>query len=441
MTHETSSTSLSTKDANNLDSLYQEAEIIRSNFKSLISNNADQTALKTTASKAIEKYKAIITANPQHALAHLQTAKIHQHLSKFERAVRYYTKAIENSVPPNSLPNTDLFIAHFNRVNCIFGQLDKQQRKWEKVKDGIKNDYTKAVTLAGYALSDVLKEDVHSKKNLSALSIYCDLDFMRNFFKNYYSHEAKRAVAQKKYPEALEHINFLKEHFPKSSLGFSMHSHYCEALNDNDSAIKYLQTAIDIEPKNPRLLIQLGKLYENKGPTQYKNADACYDKALGIATPDIASEIWFHRGENMRMMREYEESQAMLTSAIITNDTNYMAYLSRGMVNIELDDHDAAIEDFSSVIALQPHQSSAYFYRGTAYEDLGDTQKAEDDYKKAAIYGNEDAKEKIKKFGGTFPRRKSLSGPPVHHYMFKDRSLNIMPNAQQNNTAKLKIKH
>ncbi len=53
-----------------------------------------------------------------------------------------------------------------------------------------------------------------------------------------------------------------------------------------------------------------------------------------------------------------------------------MAYSNRGSVYDDLGQHQRAIEDYDEAIRLDPQDAAAYNNRGLAYVDLGQFQKA-----------------------------------------------------------------
>ena len=58
--------------------------------------------------------------------------------------------------------------------------------------------------------------------------------------------------------------------------------------------------------------------------------------------------------------------------------------------------HRNAINDFSTVINLNPSIRNAYFYRGIAYRNIGKKKKGMGDIRKAAELGSGDAKRWLK---------------------------------------------
>jgi tetratricopeptide (TPR) repeat protein len=64
--------------------------------------------------------------------------------------------------------------------------------------------------------------------------------------------------------------------------------------------------------------------------------------------------------------RRYPDAIADCTSAIGLDDRNGTPHFFRGRAEIEQKDWDAAIDDFSDVIARDPGEAGAYYWRATA---------------------------------------------------------------------------
>ena len=93
--------------------------------------------------------------------------------------------------------------------------------------------------------------------------------------------------------------------------------------------------------------------------------------------------FWGHK----TLRREYyEASAAALTRVLALMPDHTDAYLARGLLYWrELQQAALAVEDFSSVLRLDPSCSEALFYRGMAYQALGDYAAAADDIRAALM--------------------------------------------------------
>lgn len=80
-----------------------------------------------------------------------------------------------------------------------------------------------------------------------------------------------------------------------------------------------------------------------------------------------------------RLDRELEPGEHLLQRSV-------MVY-NRAQVNNVLKKFDQAIADFTTLIAMDPHYSEAYFERGNIYRRLGRNEEALEDYHSAIRYG------------------------------------------------------
>ena len=75
--------------------------------------------------------------------------------------------------------------------------------------------------------------------------------------------------------------------------------------------------------------------------------------------------------------------------AIRLNPQYAIAYYRRGLSYYDLGQYERAIQDYDGAIRLNPQHAAAYYVRGMGYEGLGKTKEAELDYQKAKDLGYE----------------------------------------------------
>jgi tetratricopeptide (TPR) repeat protein len=76
---------------------------------------------------------------------------------------------------------------------------------------------------------------------------------------------------------------------------------------------------------------------------------------------------WFDKGCKRYQEGDLEGAAKAYTKAITLNPEEIRSYFNRGIVYIQLDMHDEAIDDFNKVIALDPDYAEAYNNRAWAY--------------------------------------------------------------------------
>jgi tetratricopeptide (TPR) repeat protein len=65
------------------------------------------------------------------------------------------------------------------------------------------------------------------------------------------------------------------------------------------------------------------------------------------------------------------------------NENNFRAHFYRGMAHMAKENYSEAIKDFDRTIELQPENGAAYFARGTSYVQIGNMEEAERNIKTA----------------------------------------------------------
>jgi len=126
-------------------------------------------------------------------------------------------------------------------------------------------------------------------------------------------------------------------------------------MNDKSSALADFKKVVEINPNNLQLTWDIGRVsYEIE---EYADALSYYSKAID------------------RM----EKPQAQML-------------LVRGEVFEKLKNYEAAIQDYTRVIAMKQNLANAYYLRGQAKARLGNKEDACVDWQKAAELGNSEAK-------------------------------------------------
>jgi tetratricopeptide (TPR) repeat protein len=92
------------------------------------------------------------------------------------------------------------------------------------------------------------------------------------------------------------------------------------------------------------------------------------------------SDSFLDAGASKSDQGYYEAAIEDFSKAIQLNPNSDIAYLLRGDAKFKLDQYEAAIEDFSKAIQLDPDNASAYNYRGTAKFHLNQYEAAIEDY-------------------------------------------------------------
>jgi len=95
---------------------------------------------------------------------------------------------------------------------------------------------------------------------------------------------------------------------------------------------------------------------------------------------DIA---YLSRGVAFLKLQQVDEAIYDFSRVLDLNDNNFRAHFYRGMANMAKENYSEAIKDFDRTIMLQPDNGAAYFARGTAYAQIGSIEEAERNIKTA----------------------------------------------------------
>jgi tetratricopeptide (TPR) repeat protein/tRNA A-37 threonylcarbamoyl transferase component Bud32 len=144
-------------------------------------------------------------------------------------------------------------------------------------------------------------------------------------------------------------------------------------------AIRFLQAAVALQPRNPAAFEQRGTAWAQR--KEYDRAIRDFDEAIRL-DPNYASAFigrgnaWRNKKNYAYAMRDYDEA--------IRLDPNYArAFNSRGIAWSDKNDKDRAVRDYDEAIRLDPSYASAFNNRGNTWRDKKDYDRAMRDYDEA----------------------------------------------------------
>lgn len=136
-------------------------------------------------------------------------------------------------------------------------------------------------------------------------------------------------------------------------------------------------------------LVELGEKYREAGDN-LKALDY-FDKAIK-ADPSYAP-AYTYKGMFYARIKEYAKALPNFKEAIRLiphpklKDIDIIPYVLYGFCNLELDNNEQAIQDFSKVLEINPYYSDGYNFQGLAYFKLGQYKEAEERYTIAIYFG------------------------------------------------------
>jgi Flp pilus assembly protein TadD len=157
--------------------------------------------------------------------------------------------------------------------------------------------------------------------------------------------------------------------------------------------IKSFEKAIALEPANPVLHTELGKLYLVANDKERARAE--FEKAKELKSDYIDASIQLallYEGEN-----NLEEAVRQMESLARVYPFNVEVLFQLGRLYFNNNQTEEAISQFERVINLMPNHSNAHYSLGVAYQKKGEKEKAIKEFEKVLELnpGSEDVQKKI----------------------------------------------
>lgn len=170
-----------------------------------------------------------------------------------------------------------------------------------------------------------------------------------------------------------------RESRPERSAAYVARARTISDRGDYDIAIRDLDEAIALDPKNVVAANNRGYNFAQKG--DYDRAIRDYDEALRI-NPKFATAL-SNRADVWRMKGSYDRAINDLDAAAQINPKTAVVYFIRAQVYSEKGDYDRALRDCDEAIHLVPGESSYYARRGDVYLLMNNSERALRDYDEA----------------------------------------------------------
>lgn len=128
------------------------------------------------------------------------------------------------------------------------------------------------------------------------------------------------------------------------------------AQKNDPIAVEYLKTTVNINPKNTQARYALGLYYQNN--QMFQAALDEYQKILHIR-PNDADALNNVGYINMRYKEDYETALQCFNQAILADSSFFQAYCNRGEAYEHMGKTQNAIDDFKTAMALNPQYEEA----------------------------------------------------------------------------------
>lgn len=144
-------------------------------------------------------------------------------------------------------------------------------------------------------------------------------------------------------------------------------------LGKLSEALRDYHDALALRPNDPTLHSYRGQLHYRMG--LYREAITDISKAVELSSaflPDL-----YCRAHSYWKLNDYQNALADFNTVIDVEANEWTNHLSRGNLLLEMRLLDAAIEDLTTAIRLNPNSADAYYLRADAYRAKGDDRSCE----------------------------------------------------------------
>jgi tetratricopeptide (TPR) repeat protein len=151
-------------------------------------------------------------------------------------------------------------------------------------------------------------------------------------------------------------------------------------LTKFDKALDDCDKVLSIEKDNISVLSTKGQILIEQG--EFINAIDIYDDLMNIVEDSDKTEILYTRGCLLFEVENYDAAISDFSSILEILPENCDAYFQRGATYLELESFSKALSDFSKAIQLNCNEPSYYYYQGLTYFELNNFNSAESSFLK-----------------------------------------------------------
>lgn len=225
----------------------------------------------------------------------------------------------------------------------------------------------------------------------------------------------------------VELIQELQQNYPDDTQTWSISGRYFESIGDTKKAQSCFVKALEMDKNSIENIMNLAKVYliqknyskcidlvegglvnnpfqpslrmiridalMKSGNTKEATSGLQFLEAKGVESPDI----WISLAKQV-MGNDVNAAIDLLDRVIEREPLHIPALNQRALLHYENQNFDEAFEDWSMSLDANPEQSEVYFKRGEMRYQIGDSEGACYDWKKALRYGHRRALDKLYKY-------------------------------------------
>jgi tetratricopeptide (TPR) repeat protein len=121
--------------------------------------------------------------------------------------------------------------------------------------------------------------------------------------------------------------------------------------NQPREAEPLLESALNDDPANEKIYLYLGIVYQQLGDLD--KAIDMLKRGLSVST-SYKDLIYYNIGNDLFARKDYASAEQMYSEALGVNKNLAEGYLNRANARLQLQNYDAAVEDYTIFLQLQP---------------------------------------------------------------------------------------
>jgi tetratricopeptide (TPR) repeat protein len=137
-------------------------------------------------------------------------------------------------------------------------------------------------------------------------------------------------------------------------------------LPNLSDALYYLEKAVDLEPDNWKIAVDLGKMYLYSG--NHSQASLIFKNVTELAPEE--SEPWMLLAESQSLSKDYKQALQSVEKALEYSEDPIEPLLMRGEIELQMNKPKDAQKFASSVLSLQPNHPAALHLLARALNQL-----------------------------------------------------------------------
>lgn len=293
--------------------------------------------------------------------------------------------------------NSHTFTPQIQQLNQLLTQHPDLSDLWYQrgqkyyeldIYDQAIEDLHKAVDLdrhhldAWHLLADSYLDNLQSRQALEIM------ESARNIFADSTCTLLKLAEYQlilKRYSEAHHTLQDVLNQDPDNADAYFLKGMVYRDSKDTSSAILLFQMATREDPHQTDAWINIGQLLETKGDLE---AERYFDAGLSVA-PDNW-HLLHAKAQYLGRAGRSEEAKILYRQMLDQNAYDATPYFDLGLIYLDQDSLELALEHFELAKKLEPAFARAHFYHGYVSELQGDNSAALADYNQTLLLNPED---------------------------------------------------